>query len=187
MALNKLQPPGSPGPLGPEGVPIPGGPLLASPSTGMIGQTVDGIQCESGMDVVFHIHAHLTIFVNGSPRRVPAGIGIPGAETDNTALGASVTGGSCLYWIHTHAADGIIHVESPAPRTYTLGDLFDIWGQPLGRTQAGPERGPVTAFYNGKRFEGDPRNVPLDAHAQIQLDVGHPVVAPVSIQFPSGL
>ena len=36
-------------------------------------------------------------------------------------------------------------------------------------------------------FQGDPRNIPLTAHAQIQLEVGTPLIAPESITFPSGL
>jgi hypothetical protein len=45
----------------------------------------------------------------------------------------------------------------------------------------------VTAFYNGQPVEGNPRQIPLTAHAQIRLDVGRPLVAPVSIAFPQGL
>jgi hypothetical protein len=45
----------------------------------------------------------------------------------------------------------------------------------------------VTAFYNGRLVEGNPRQIPLTAHAQIQLDIGRPLVAPVSIAFPQGL
>ncbi|HEX9235017.1 MAG TPA: hypothetical protein VF972_01920 [Actinomycetota bacterium] len=30
--------------------------------------------------------------------------------------------------IHTHDATGIIHIESPTPRTFTLGEFFDVWG-----------------------------------------------------------
>jgi hypothetical protein len=90
-------------------------------------------------------------------------------------------------WLHTHSADGIIHTESPVKRTYTLGEFFDIWGQPLDREQLGPTHGPVTALFNGHVFTGNPRQVPLLAHAQIQLEVGHPRVAPETITFPSGL
>jgi hypothetical protein len=32
------------------------------------------------------------------------------------------------------------------------------------------------AFLNGKRFAGNPRDVPLTGQADIQLDVGSPVV-----------
>jgi len=41
----------------------------------------------------------------------------------------------CLYWLHTHVADGIIHIETPGERSFTLGEFFDIWNQPLVRTK----------------------------------------------------
>ena len=90
-------------------------------------------------------------------------------------------------WLHTHAADGIIHTESPVDRTYRLGEFFDIWGQPLGRNRVGPAHGRVTALFDGRVFTGNPRAIPLLAHAQIQLDVGRPLVAPERITFPNGL
>ncbi len=98
-----------------------------------------------------------------------------------------VASGTCFYWLHTHAADGIIHIESPVQRTDTLGDFFDEWGQPPGPHQVGPAAGPVMAIYNGQRYVGTPRNIPLNAHAQIQLDIGSPLVAPQTITFPSSL
>ena len=185
--LGTLKPAPPPGPTGPEGVPVPSAPALASTATVANGKTVDGISCDTSEQLVFHIHAHLTVFVNGAARQVPAGIGIPGAQGQNTPTGPYISSGTCFYWLHTHAADGIIHIESPVHRTFTLGNLFDIWGQPLGKDQVGPARGPVTALYNGKVYLGDPRNIPLEAHAQIQLQVGKPLIAPVTISFPSGL
>jgi hypothetical protein len=171
--LGTLKPTPSPGPLGPEGVPVPNGATaLATTATKTTGQAVDGIHCQASEQSVFHIHAHLTVFVNGSPRQVPAGIGIT-----NT----------CLYWLHTHQADGIIHIESPIHRIYTLGNFFDEWNQPLGPNQVGPVTGHVTAIYNGKAYKGNPRDIPLNPHAQIQLEVGTPLIAPVSITWPSGL
>ena len=67
------------------------------------GQPVDGIHCDSMEGAVMHIHQHLTIYDHGKPFAVPADIGIPVAS-------------SCLYWLHTHTADGLIHVESPKMR-----------------------------------------------------------------------
>jgi hypothetical protein len=148
---------------------------------------VDGIGCDTSEQTLFHIHAHLTLFVNGSPRQVPAGIGIPGATGQNSPQGTFISNGKCFYWLHTHAADGIVHIESPVHRTYTLGNFFDEWGQPLGPNQAGPAKGHVTVIYNGKAYQGNPRNVPLNAHAQIQLEVGTPLVGPESITFANGL
>ncbi|MDX6336083.1 MAG: hypothetical protein QOG05_3423 [Streptosporangiaceae bacterium] len=186
--LGTLKPAPSPGPKGPEGgVPVPQAPALASTATVASGKTVDGISCTTTEQLVFHIHAHLTVFVNGAARQVPAGIGIPGAQGQNTPTGPYISSGTCFYWLHTHANDGIVHIESPVQRTFTLGNLFDIWGQPLSKSQVGPARGPVTALYNDKVYLGNPRDIPLEAHAQIQLQVGKPLVAPVSITFPSGL
>jgi hypothetical protein len=185
--LGTLQPVPSPGPNGPEAVPVPPAPALASTATKATGKTVDGISCDTTEQLVFHIHAHLTVFVNGAARQIPAAIGIPGAQAENTPTGPYIASGSCFYWLHTHAADGIIHIESPVHRTYTLGDFFDIWGQPLGPDQVGPARGPVTAIYNHQVYRGNPRNIPLQKHAQIQLEVGKPLVSPASITFPTGL
>jgi hypothetical protein len=185
--LGRLQPTPPPGADGSEGVPVPAAAPLASTATIAAGQSVDGIGCDTSEQTIFHIHAHLTIFVNGTPRQVPAGIGIPGAQATSTPAGPFIDTGDCFYWLHTHAPDGIIHIESPVQRTYTLGEFFDEWGQPLGPGQVGPAKGHVTVIYNGKVFQGNPRNVPLTKHAQIQLDVGTPLVAPESITFPNGL
>jgi hypothetical protein len=184
----QVRPAPSAGPLGPEGVPIPGTGALARSQLLANGQQIDGISCQAGESVLFHIHAHLTIFVDGAPRQVPAGIGIaPPLQVEETPVGAFVGGATCFMWLHTHSADGIIHTESPVKRAYTLGNFFDIWGQPLGRRRVGPARGTVTAFFNGRVFTGNPREIPLLAHAQIQLDVGRPLIAPERITFPQGL
>ena len=185
--LGTLQPAPAAGPTGPEGVPVPAGPALASTATGATGQPVDGISCQTSEQTVFHIHAHLTIFVNGAARQVPAGIGIPGAQATQSPQGPFIETGTCFYWLHTHASDGIIHIESPVQRTYTLGNFFDIWGQPLGPDQVGPAQGHVTAIYNGQVWQGNPRDIPLNAQAQIQLQVGTPLVTPEQITFPNGL
>jgi hypothetical protein len=181
--LGTLQPAPSAGRLGPERVPVPGAAPLASAATSASGQAVDGISCQTNEQTLFHIHAHLTMFVNGVARQLPAAIGIPGAQAQSTPQGQFISSGTCFYWLHTHAADGIIHIESPVQRTYTLGNFFDEWGQPLGPNQVGPATGHVTAIYNGQVYQGNPRNIPLTAHAQIQLEVGTPLVAPVSISW----
>jgi hypothetical protein len=185
--LGSLQRAPAAGANGPEGVPVPSTAPLAGTTTKATGQAVHGISCSTSEQTLFHIHAHLTVFVNGTPRQIPYGIGIPGATAESTQAGPYVNSGRCFYWLHTHAADGIIHIESPVHRTYTLGDFFAEWGQPLGPDQAGPASGPVTAIDNGKVYRGDPRDIPLTAHAQTQLEVGTPLVAPESINFPSGL
>jgi hypothetical protein len=186
-ALGTLKPAPSPGPSGPEGVPVPAAAPLASASTAADGTTVDGISCQASEQTIFHIHAHLTVFVNGVQRQIPAAIGIPGAQAQATAQGPFIASGTCFYWLHTHAADGIIHIESPVHRAYTLGNFFDEWGQSLGPGRVGAATGHVVALYNGQVYQGNPRDIPLRAHAQIQLEVGTPLVAQQTITFPQGL
>jgi hypothetical protein len=173
---------------GPEGPPIENGPDLAPASAPARGASVDGIRCQGSEQVLFHIHARLTIYVDGSSRKVPYGVGIGSPRRlAGTPRGSFVVGGACFAWLHTHAADGIIHIESPVQRTFTLGDFFDVWKQPLGATRAGPAKGTVTAFVDGKVWHANPRSIPLKAHAQIQLDVGRPLVEPMRISNWYGL
>lgn len=186
--LGSVRAPAPLGPPGPEGPPLEHGQPLAPPAAPAPGAAVDGIQCQGAEQVLFHIHARLTIFVRGVSVQVPAGVGIgPPQEIEQTPRGAFIGGGSCFAWLHTHAADGIIHIESPVKRTYTLGNFFDVWHQPLSATRVGPARGNVTALDDGKVWKGSPRAIPLDAHAQIQLEVGKPLVGPVRITKWYGL
>jgi hypothetical protein len=169
------------GAAGPEGPPLESGPDLAPAGSPSPGQSADGISCQTGEQVAFHIHSRLTIFVNGESRTVPYGVGIADPQLQPGLGVPFVAGGSCFSWLHTHAADGIIHIESPVRRVFTLGNFFDLWGQPLSTTQVGPAKGPVTALWNNKVWLGNPRDIPLGSHTQIQLEVGKPLVAPVLI------
>ena len=167
--------------IGPEGVTVFNVPDLAPAKSAVRGSSVDAITCRSqAKDVVkYHIHSHVAIYVNGRSERLPAGIGITTprlAEHYPTGTYYEVGLYDCLYWIHTHSFDGIVHVEAPAKAVFTLGQLFDVWGQPLSTGQVGPARGNVVVFENGHRLSGDPRVVPLRAHSDIQIDVGSPVV-----------
>jgi len=169
--------------------PTPGAATLLATTDGMApGQPVDGISCQTAEQLVYHIHAHLAVYTSGTLRAIPAGIGIvPPVLSTPTAGGPIVYGGKCFYWLHSHTQDGIIHIESPTERVYTLGNYFDIWNQPLSATQVGPAHGTVTAFVDGRPFSGDPRSIPLMAHTRIQLDVGSASPGPQPFTFPTGL
>ena len=161
-------------------------PLLAPVTGEASGGVVDGIGA-GGEQVAFHVHAHLAVFVNGQRRTIPYGIGVvPPLRLTETADGPFVADGAAFYWLHTHDTSGVIHVESPVLRSYTLGEFFDIWGEPLGKTQVGPDRGRVTALVDGTPFGGDPRDIRLDRHTVLQLDVGA-VVPFQPYSFPAGL
>ncbi len=148
------------------------------------GQPVDGIEGSSREMLAVHIHAHLSIFVKGEQIAVPYGIGIVKPfQADRGFVGM----GQGIYWLHTHDATGIIHVESPDARTYTLGQFFDIWGRTLSATDVAGQQGVVRVYVDGKLRTGDPRTIVLTAHAQITLEVGEPFVTPPLYIFPKDL
>jgi len=138
-------------------------------AAGADGSPVDGIPCEQMEGTAFHIHQHLTIFNRGKPVLVPSDVGRP--------LFAP-----CFYWLHTHTPDGIIHVESPSFRTYTLGDFFAVWGEPLTHANvagAKPRAGEqIVVWVDGMRYTGDPRAIELTQHLDVTIDVGPPAKRP---------
>ncbi|HXD64850.1 MAG TPA: hypothetical protein VNV17_09545 [Solirubrobacteraceae bacterium] len=168
--------------IGFEGVPLQTGPALAPASTTGTSK-VDGISCGASEQLVYHIHAHLAVFKNGQAYTLPAGVGIPGSQAQQTNQGPIASGGSCIYWLHTHTTDGVIHIESPSKAIYTLGNFFDEWHQPLSETQVAGLSGKVTAFVNGKPWKKSPRDIPLLPHADIQLEIGEPSPPIVNIDW----
>src|SRR5260370_25252198 len=79
---------------------------------------VNGIYCDQLEQTNFHIHVHLSIWINGQQITVPQGTGI-------------ASDGSCFYLLHTHDTTGVVHIEAPPIPTLNLGKLLDIWGKEL--------------------------------------------------------
>ena len=173
------------GGLGPEGVPLQIGTPLAAPNTGLTGAPIDGLQCNTTEQLTYHHHAHMVIFVNGKTRPIPLGVGmVPPALVEQTPQGDFATGSqTCLYWLHVHAQDGVLHIESPTPKVYQLAQFFAIWHVPLSATQVGPYKGAVTATVDGAPWTGNVAQIPLNEHTQIVLNVGGPVVTPPPIDW----
>ncbi len=154
---------------------------LAGPGTAgatiPAGQTIDGIRCDQMEGSVLHIHQHLAVLDHGKPIGVPDDVGRPLI-------------GQCFYWLHTHTPDGIIHVESPSFHTFTLGNFFDIWGQPLSRTDvagAKPRKGErVQVWVDGSRYTGDPRKIELTQHLDVTIEVGPPYAKPAAFTAWNG-
>lgn len=163
-----------------------GKPMFESGNTvrGGSGQTIDGIDGSSQEMLKVHQHAHLSLFYKGQQIAVPAGIGIVKPFSEQNGF---VGGGRAIYWLHTHDATGIIHVESPDNRRYTLGQFFDIWGQPLEAGDVAGLKGTVHAYVNGAEYTGKLRDIALTAHGQITLVVGEPLVSPPVYVFPPDL
>ena len=154
-------------------MPIPDAPELAPAASKATSDTsVDGIKCESNPKLIFHVHSHLAVFVDGEQRAIPAGVGIsPPIGPDNyrpSPIGPQFgsTPGMCITWVSTRYADGLIHVESSEQRSFTLGDFFKVWGQPLGRGRGRPGQGGRDGDREPQGVDGRPGRHPARrAHA----------------------
>ena len=117
-----------------------------------------------GRALAEHVHAHLTIIIDGRPVAVAAHIGLDEKHRFATAL-------------HTHDTSGIIHIESPDTRSFTLGEFFTEWNVRLDARHVGSAGGDVgetlTVFVDGTRRAGDPASIRLHDLEDIDL-----VVAP---------
>jgi hypothetical protein len=159
------------------------GPLLASPGT-TTPAAADGVQCKPGEQLAYHIHAHLAVFDNGTLYALPPGIGIPGSQVeDSPQYGPVAVGGQCYFWLHTHTSDGVIHIESPERRIFTLGDFFGVWRQPLSADRVAGLHGRITAFVDGKPWHKSPIAIPLLPHEDIQLEIGEPAPPLLTIDW----
>jgi hypothetical protein len=144
---------------------------------------VDGIRCDEVEFTRFHIHAHLDIFVDGKPYTVPSQIGIDPE-------------GRCLYWLHTHDDSGIIHIESPTEREFTIGNFIEIWKRTFGNTvlfdsDLNETNSFINAYVNGVEVPSstDLTNIGINAHDEIALLLGpiRPENIPSEYQFEEGL
>lgn len=132
------------------------------------GAPVDNISCEAQEQALQHIHAHLVLYINGTQTQLPANVGISSSQ-------------QCLYWLHTHATTGVIHVEAPNHNTFTLGSFFDIWGSQFPQLQYPVELNGTTdwkVYVNGQLYNGNFRNIPLKDHESITLAFNSPNVVP---------
>lgn len=71
---------------------------------------------------VLHIHSNLVIMVNKKQVKVPENIGI---DIESR----------CIHPLHTHDEAGIIHVESPQQKDFTLSDFFAVWNETFNKNQ----------------------------------------------------
>lgn len=112
--------------------------------------------------------AHVELFANRLVLLLPKGIGL---------------GRGCSYATRTTQPIGVIeYVPAAKP---TLGDLFDVWGQPLSARGFAGFRGAVSAWVGGKRWQGDVRAIPLRRHAEIVVEVGGYIPPHTFFLFPA--
>jgi hypothetical protein len=121
------------------------------------------VPCGPSEVLTRHEHAHLTILIRGQIKSVPAFIGITAGQ---------------ICWLHTHDTSGIIHIEAGDTRTFTLGDFFGVWRQPLSATEIDGERvgngESMQATVNQQPYTGAPETIVLSNREDIVLQLGPP-------------
>lgn len=134
------------------------------------GSAIGNFTCAISPPDTYNVHAHLSILVNNEPQAIPK------------YVGASPSGAThCFYPIHTDDSSGRVHVISAASGTFTLGQLFQIWGQPLTNTNVGGVSGlPVEVYVtdNGtvtKIEDAEWSNIELKDHREITIELGTPL------------
>lgn len=114
---------------------------------------------------VEHIHAHLDVLVDGEPVPVPAELGI---DTKRGTISP----------LHTHDGSGVIHVESPVKRQFSLGEVFTEWQVNLSADNIGALRAvdgkAVRVFVNGAQQAVNPASIMLGDRDEIAVVYGVP-------------
>jgi hypothetical protein len=171
---------------GARAVPLGTGPRFGLPSLGALarrGAPIGRLHCGTGGA---RFGVHIELFAAGRVLLVPAGVGMAPPRVRD---GAYVRSARCSYPLRTREPTGVIEVARSA--RLSLGDLFDVWGQPMSRRRlAGWRAGHgrrVLAFVGGRPYAGDPRAIRLRRHAEIVLEVGPRIAPHMSYRFPPGL
>lgn len=151
------------------------------------GQMVDNVlPCKASMyETAYHVHAFVGIIYNKQQMALPDAIGLSGYGPEYSGV---TNGAKCYYYLHTHDASGMVHIESPSTASlgsslFTLGNFLDVWGQTLSSTGFGNFSGAVHVFvakpalrslYSGPftAFTGDPHTIKLYSHEAIWIEVG---------------
>lgn len=110
----------------------------------------------------FHIHAGLRVYYDGVAVTVPKGIGL-----DRHDMPVSP--------VHTHRANGVLHIEFSEPRDFTLGQFFTLWGVSLGKASVLVDGVPVP----------DPDRLVLKDRQQIVVLYGTPPTGPIAWPEPA--
>ena len=142
---------------------------ISTKGASQLAPTVDNTQCNVNEQLAFHIHVHLSTYINGQNVPLPALIGIT-----NT----------CYYWLHTHDTSGIIHIESPVQDKFTLGTFFRLWREQFSQLQYQNQLSSTEGwqvYVDGKPYSGDFNQIELKAHQLITLAYNSPDIKPDTI------
>ena len=154
-------------------------PPWPAPADASAAATAAGLPMLGSEGSVEHIHAHIDVIINGHPESVPAGIGIDRAHRLISPL-------------HTHDTTGVIHIESPVKRAFSLGEFFTEWqvslsADNIGALQAGDGKS-LRVFVNGNLQTVNPAAITIGAHDEIAIVYGSPQpgeTVPTTYTFPA--
>jgi hypothetical protein len=147
----------------------------ATSDVNQLAPPVDNIRCDAAEQLAFHIHAHISIYINGKDVPLPAQVGIT-----NT----------CFYWLHTHDTSGVIHMEAPQVVTLHLGTFLKMWLDQFPQLQYPTQLSSTTGwkvYINGKPYNGNFNAIQLKAHELITLAYNTPNVVPDTVFNWNGL
>jgi hypothetical protein len=147
-----------------------------------------GLTPETHEFLLYHVHAHLDVFVNGTPVTVPAGIGIniydPGVHSAKAKDGSTVYGfidppcaQPCISPLHTHDISGILHTEAKKNQSNNLGEFFTEWNVRLDAKCVGGYCKPaasISIYVDGDAYTGNPRQIGLEDLREIAIMIGTP-------------
>jgi len=149
--------------------------------------TASAVPCDLLEHTQVHYHAALQILDGGTPVEIP------------TDLGRS---SACFYWLHLHTGEpGVIHVEAPDDRTFTLGDFFGVWSMWSGQKELIDRTHVSTIALRGgqklavyvdtgdgpQAYSGDPGAIVLKEHEVITLEITPPAITPPpAFDWPPG-
>ncbi|MCC3316747.1 hypothetical protein A5780_30565 [Nocardia sp. 852002-20019_SCH5090214] len=129
---------------------------------------------------VEHIHIHLDVLVDGKPVAVPANIGVDRSTGKMSPL-------------HSHDNSGVVHIESPVQRKYSLGELFSEWSVSLSEGNIGALRAAdgqaLHAYVDGQLRQGNPAAITFNEHDEVALVYGpadSKTTPPSSYSFGNG-
>jgi len=145
--------------------------------------SIDGIACEPMGRATYRPYCDLTLIDHGRPVVLPAGIGLPSSP--------AIHGGRCSYGLQTRTSSGVIRVESPTTRVYTLGQFCDIWSHTADvdvrsvdatfvRTLRATPASAIHIYVNGRAVGSDVETVTLADHEVITIEIGMPLAPPVT-------
>jgi hypothetical protein len=150
--------------------PIGRGPLYHPPAGPVRAACTDGPLREG-------TRIHLELFADRRVVIVPAGIGVRGPQLRH----GNVVAAACRARIRTLDPTGVVWLDRAGE---TLGAVFAVWGQPLGRAELAGFEGPVSLFVNGKRRAGDPAKLVLRDRDEVVVETGGYVPPHASFLFP---